>query len=89
MISEKEKSIITDIASKYRAKKILLFGSSLESNTDYRDIDLAVDGLPKGCFFSFYGELMSRLPKPVDLIDLSRKNPFSEYVSQEGVAIYG
>lgn len=88
MISEKEKSIITDVASKYQAKKILLFGSGLESE-NYRDIDLAVDGLPKGSFFSFYGELMSKLPKPVDLIDLSRKNPFSEFVSQEGVAIYG
>lgn len=89
MISENEKSIITKIASKYQVTKILLFGSSLESDNNYNDIDLAVDGVPKGSFFAFYGELISKLPKPVDLIDLSRKNPFSDFVAQEGVAIYG
>ncbi|EKD29124.1 MAG: hypothetical protein ACD_79C00053G0005 [uncultured bacterium] len=89
MISENEKSIISGIASKYNVKKILLFGSSLESDYNYKDIDLAVEGVPKGFFFSFYGELISKLSKPVDLIDLSKKNPFNDLISQEGVIIYG
>ena len=89
MITKNEKSIISDLASKYKVKKILIFGSCLESDKEYKDIDLAVEGVPKGFFFSFYGELISKLPKPVDLIDLSKKNPFNDLISQEGITIYG
>ena len=88
MISTKEKSIIKKIASRYHAKRVLLFGSSL-SKKSARDIDLAVEGLPAESFFKFYGDLLFSLPKPVDLIDLSRNSKFARLVRQEGLPIYG
>jgi len=88
MISLKEKSIIKKLASRYRAKRVLLFGSSLYKKTA-RDIDLAVEGIPAKNFFSFYGDLLFSLPKPVDLIDLSQDSKFNRLVRQEGLAIYG
>jgi len=84
----KEKSIITDIARRYRVKRIFLFGSSLGKKAG-RDIDLAVEGLPARDFFRFYGALLFRLPKPVDLIDLSRDSKFTRLIRREGKLIYG
>ncbi len=88
MISLKEKSIIKRLASRYRVKRVLLFGSSLYKKTG-RDIDLAVEGLPAKNFFKFYGDLLFSLPKSVDLIDLSKDSKFTRLVRQEGLAIYG
>ena len=88
MISVKERSIIKRLASRYRAKRVLLFGSSLTRKTA-RDIDLAVEGLPAKHFFAFYGDLLFSLPKPVDLIDLTKDSKFTRLVRQEGLAIYG
>ena len=88
MITMKEKSTITKLARRYKARKIFLFGSSLISKKA-RDIDLAVEGLPAKHFFQFYGELLFSLSKPVDLIDLSKDSKFTRLVRQEGLAIYG
>ena len=88
MISAKEKFIIKKLARHYRARRILLFGSSLSRKTA-RDIDLAVEGLPAKKFFEFYGDLLFSLLKPVDLIDLSRDSKFTRLVRQEGLTIYG
>jgi len=88
MISLKEKSIIRKLASRYRVKRVILFGSSLTKKTAF-DIDLAVEGLQAKRFFEFYGDLLFSLPKPVDLIDLSKDSKFSRLVRQDGLAIYG
>lgn len=88
MITSKEKSIISRIAGRYRVKRIFLFGSSLNKKQG-RDIDLAVEGVPSKDFFKFYGDLLFSLPKPVDLIDLSKDSKFTRLVRQEGFPIYG
>ncbi len=89
MITDSEKSIISGIASKYNVKKILLFGSSLESDNNYNDIDLAVEGVPPRKFFRFCADLMFGLTKPIDVIDLSIDNSFNRLVKKDGVPIYG
>ena len=88
MITTQEKATITKLAKRYKVRKIFLFGSSLISKKG-RDIDLAVEGLPAKHFFEFYGDLLFSLPKPVDLIDLSKDSKFTRLVRQEGLAIYG
>ena len=52
------------------AKRVLLFGSSL-NRRESRDIDIAVEGILPKDFFSYYGDLMLSLSKPVDIIDIS------------------
>ena len=88
MITEKEESIIREGAEKYGTTAVFLFGSSLEHD-DYRDIDLAVDGLEPGKFFSFYAYLVKRLSKQVDLVDLSHRSLFSDLVVETGTRVYG
>lgn len=88
MISLREKFVITQIAGRYRVKRVLLFGSSL-GEKKAQDIDLAVEGLRPKDFFKFYGDLLFKLPKPVDLVDLSKDSKFTRLVREEGLSIYG
>jgi predicted nucleotidyltransferase len=87
MITEQEKSIIQNIARKYHASKVLLFGSSLDDTVNSNDIDIAVEGVNDGDFYSFYGELIFALEKPVDVIDLSLKSKFIDQVIKEGMPL--
>lgn len=89
MISERDKGIITQCAKKYKVSTIYLFGSSLDSNSGYNDIDLAVKGIKPEVFFKFYGELLRSLSKSVDLVDLSQKSLFNQIIEEKGVKIYG
>jgi predicted nucleotidyltransferase len=89
MISEYDKKIIKKISKKYKARRVLLFGSSLSPDKESHDIDIAVEGVPPKDFFSFYGDLIFSLSKPVDLIDLSGSSKFVQIVKQEGVLLYG
>ena len=89
MLSPQDKAKIEDIAQRYRVGRVLLFGSSVNDQADARDIDLAVEGLEPSRFFSFYGDLIFSLSKPVDLVDMGRKSRFTDIIRTEGVAVYG
>ena len=89
MISESERGIIIQCAKKYKVPTIYLFGSSLDRDSGYNDIDLAVKGIKPEIFFKFYGELLRNLSKPVDLVDLSKKSLFNQIIEEKGVKIYG
>jgi predicted nucleotidyltransferase len=88
MIKDTDKKIIEQLARKYRAKRVVLFGSSLSPAQEYRDIDIGVEGIEEKDFYLFYGELLCALSKPVDVIDLSQKTRFVELILREGVPLY-
>ncbi len=88
MITEKDKKTIQDIAHKYHASRVLLFGSALFDTVEGRDIDIAVEGIADKDFYAFYGELLCKLSKPVDVVDLSKKSRFIDLVLKEGVPLY-
>ncbi len=86
MITKDEKQAITELSKKYNVKQVLLFGSSLTGVG--ADIDLAVEGIAPEKFYSFYGDLMFALSKPVDLIDLSSTSKFIQMIKNEGIQLY-
>jgi predicted nucleotidyltransferase len=88
MIDDADKKLIEQIARKYRAKRVVLFGSSLSPARESRDIDIAVEGIEGKDFFTFYGELLCALSKPVDVVDLSTKSRFAELIRREGIPLY-
>ena len=88
MIADKDREIIEKTAAKYHAKRVVLFGSSLSPDRESRDIDIGVEGIEDKDFFTFYGDLLCALSKPVDVIDLSSKSRFVELIKQEGVPLY-
>lgn len=89
MITERDKRTIQEISTKFKAKRVLLFGSSLYSTKDSHDIDIAVEGIDPKVFFKYYGDLLLKLSKPIDVIDLAGTSKFVQLVEQEGVDIYG
>ena len=89
MIAEHDKSIIKYISEKYHAKRVLLFGSSIDSSKESNDIDIAVEGILPVDFYAYYGELMFALSKPVDIIDLAGESKFKKLVRMEGELLYG
>lgn len=90
MIPKNELDKVIGIAKKYGAGELYLIGSALyKEPEETNDYDFAVKGLPDGCFFKFYGELIRTLTKNVDLIDLSGKmTRFKEIVLREGKLVY-
>jgi predicted nucleotidyltransferase len=89
MVTETDQKAIRSLCQKYGVRRALLFGSSLDTTRDARDIDLAVEGLAPQDFFRFYGDLMFAVSKPVDLVDLSGQSKFLDLIRREGVALYG
>lgn len=60
-------------------KEVFVFGSTARG--DYKedsDLDIAVRGISAEKFFAVYGELMSRLSRPVDLVDLDLQERFGK-----------
>jgi predicted nucleotidyltransferase len=89
MINPKDKEIILSFAEKFRVKEIYLFGSSLDSESEANDIDLAIRGVSPDLFFDFYGKLLRYLSKPVDIVNLSKSSRFTELIEKHAVRIYG
>jgi len=89
MITETDKDMILRCAKRYNVEYVILFGSSTGDDIESNDVDIGVRGIEPRLFFKFYAELFKRLPKPVDLVDLSRKSLFNDLVEETGVRIYG
>lgn len=89
MISKKDKEKIRAISKKYKVKKVLLFGSSLNPDNEPNDIDLALEGVDDKIFYAYCAELYFSLSKPVDFVDLKSQSKFNDLVRSEGVVIYG
>ncbi len=88
MISKDDIAVILAWAKKYKLRKVILFGSSMERD-DARDIDIAVKGLNPELFFDFYWNVYRDLSKPVDIIDLSTDSSFNNLIEKEGIVLYG
>ena len=89
MISSHDKEIVQEISERYGVTRVLLFGSSVRPDRESRDIDIAVEGLPPRDFYSYYGDLILALSKPVDVIDLAGTSKFVRMIKEEGVLLYG
>ena len=66
---------IINKAKAYKIKKLYLFGSAAESE-NYRDIDLASEGLYGWDLFRFAGDLEIDLMKNVDIVSIENETPF-------------
>lgn len=87
--NEKDIQRVVDVAKKHKVGRLYLVGSALDPKQASRDLDFAVEDLPPGSFFRFYGEIMSVVSKPVDLIDLSGPTTkFKDIIRSEGKVIY-
>ena len=78
------------ILRKHGAKRIVLFGSLCSDSFHSRsDIDLAVDGIPKGLWSRAVADLLMALNHPVDLKPLDEvESDFRERILKKGIILY-
>ncbi|WP_154651639.1 nucleotidyltransferase domain-containing protein [Sediminispirochaeta bajacaliforniensis] len=55
--------------------------------TEESDLDIAIIGLEKKKFFQVYGELLSCVKRPVDMVGLDYHTDFSSQIKKEGALI--
>lgn len=89
------KLILEDILKNFSVKKAILFGSYAKNTpTSQSDIDIVIDSEGKLLNINFYGlleELVEKLQKKVDLIEISeiKKNTaIYNNIQKEGVVVY-
>ena len=73
-------------AKDYGARRLILFGSALDTPEDANDIDLAAD-IPGLEVFSFADDLERELHCTIDIVPLGGNNedhPFIQYVLRKG-----
>ena len=88
MVSQNDIETIKRLSDKYHAKRVILFGSALDSQRPPNDIDLGVEGIAPADYYRYCGELMMSLTQPVDIVDLSVPCKFVDLVRKEGVVLY-
>ncbi len=78
-------NIIISKAKEFGIKKLYLFGSAAESE-NFRDIDLACEGLKGVNLLLFAGEI--EILMNVDVIDIEEDNPFNRVIRQKLKLLY-
>jgi hypothetical protein len=70
-------------AKDYGGRRLILFGSALETPEDANDIDLAAD-IPGLALFEFAGAVENELRCTIDIVALDIDSPFIEAVKRRG-----
>jgi len=79
---------IIKLAKAYGAKRLILFGSSLQEPIQARDIDLACDGVSGWKLYEFGSKLEEELRTPLDLVPLSPPTRFTRRIEARGRVLY-
>lgn len=93
-IIDRARNSLQDIVSVLRNKptvtKAVIFGSLVNGTfTKGSDIDIAVEGIPPGDFFSIWREIEEKIGLEIDLIDLDPDNiPIYNVIRRTGKVIY-
>jgi len=87
----KAKEAAKILKDKYKAEKVVLFGSVLEKDRFYMrsDVDLAVFGLKDELFYKAYAEVMNILSEfEVDLLDYKEcRESFKKEIKERGLEL--
>jgi len=75
---------IITLAKAYGAVRLILFGSSLDTPEEARDIDLACDGVSGWKLYELAARLEEELHAPLDIVPLSPQTPFTRLIERKG-----
>lgn len=76
------------LAKEYGARRLILFGSALESLERAGDLDIACDGIAGWKLYEFGARLDDELRIPVDVIALTPPTRFTRYIERKGKVLY-
>jgi predicted nucleotidyltransferase len=75
--------LAVSILKRYGAEAVYLFGSmAAGSARPDSDWDLGVEGLPPNAFFPALGELMDKMRRKVDLVELDDGSRFASFLKE-------
>ena len=75
--------LAVSILKRYGAKAVYVFGSmAADSARPDSDWDIGVEGLPSKAYFPTLGELMDRMNRKVDLVELDDGSRFAGFLKQ-------
>ena len=79
-----------EILKRHGATRIVLFGSSCSDALRPRsDVDLAVEGIPRGAWMRAYADVLMAVDRPVDMKPLEEiEAGFRDKILQEGVILH-
>ena len=77
-----------EIAKKFGASKVVLFGSSVDDPSSARDMDLAVAGLSGWNIIRLAARLEDELKLNVDVVSLEPQNKFVYHILNYGKVLY-
>jgi len=83
-LSSEQLELVKKRALEFGASRLILFGSSLDSPSTARDIDLACDGVPGWKLFELAARLEEELHYPLDLVPLSPPTRFTRLIEKQG-----
>lgn len=86
-MNENTKNELINLAKEFNLKKLILFGSAMESIEDANDIDLACSGISGRNFLKFGIKLEELFQKSVDLVFIDNSR-FAMEIAKNGVLIY-
>ena len=75
---------IITMAKAYGAVRLILFGSSLDTPEEARDIDLACDGVSGWKLYELAARLEEELNAPLDIVPLSPQTRFTRLIERKG-----
>ncbi|MBM4050503.1 MAG: hypothetical protein FJ279_35865 [Planctomycetes bacterium] len=87
-ISEEKLQLAVRALRELGAKRILLFGSFVESPEGARDIDLAVEGIPLNRLLDADVAICDILQAPLDLVSREEAPDFFEIIKDYGKLLY-
>ncbi|HEY4761821.1 MAG TPA: hypothetical protein VIH42_14680 [Thermoguttaceae bacterium] len=73
-----------EIARRFGAKRLLVFGSAINPNREARDVDFACEGVMGWKLFDFGAALEEALHAPVDVVPLDEPTEFSRLIELQG-----
>ncbi len=76
------------IAHKFGAKKLILFGSAVESPETACDLDIACDGVDGWKIFELGAQIEEEIGIPVDIVPLKPTTRFTRYITKKGRVLY-
>ena len=87
-VSQEQINTAVELAQKYGASKLLIFGSALTNPEDANDLNLGVAGIAGMKFFEYAGKLEYMTNLQVDIVDISLENQFVNHIKKVGKMLY-
>lgn len=77
-----------EVARRYGATRVLLFGSAVDHPETARDLDLVVGGVDGWDFFRMSAEMEQVVRVPLDVVPLEPENAFIRHIRDRGRWLY-